>query len=202
MITTTLPNGLETINTYDAASRLTRLAHVHDDEAVGQYDYELDPIGNRTALTETLVVSGSTSTVATPAPDPHSPWDDTAMPADPAVGDTDPLELGVRFESDVDGYITGLRFYKSTTNTGTHVGHLWTIGGKLLASVTFTNETASGWQTATFAYPVAIVSNTLYVASYYAPAGHFAVTREKTTARHIPSGSVCGDDQWISMAAH
>ena len=44
------------------------------------------------------------------------------------------------------GYITGLRFYKAATNTGTHVGNLWTAAGSLLSSVTFTNETASGWQ--------------------------------------------------------
>ena len=33
---------------------------------------------------------------------------------------------GVKFRADVDGYITGMRFYKGPANTGTHVGHLWT----------------------------------------------------------------------------
>ena len=36
------------------------------------------------------------------------------------------VELGVKFRSDVAGYITGIRFYKGAGNTGTHVGHLWT----------------------------------------------------------------------------
>ena len=41
----------------------------------------------------------------------------------------------------------GIRFYKAVANTGTHVGSLWTASGQLLASATFTGETASGWQT-------------------------------------------------------
>jgi hypothetical protein len=40
--------------------------------------------------------------------------------------------------------------------------------------VTFTNETASGWQTATFATPVAVTANATYVVSYLAPNGHYA----------------------------
>ena len=71
-------------------------------------------------------------------------------------------------------YITGIRFYKGAGNTGTHVGHLWTSTGTLLARATFTNETASGWQQVNFANPVAISANTTYVASYFAPAGHYA----------------------------
>ena len=65
---------------------------------------------------------------------------------------------GVRFRAEVDGLITGVRFYKSTTNTGTHVGHLWTRTGQLLATATFTNETASGWQQVSFATPVAVTA--------------------------------------------
>src|ERR1035438_1346651 len=42
------------------------------------------------------------------------------------------------------------------------------------ASVTFTNESASGWQQANFATPVAICANTPYVVSYWSPQGHYA----------------------------
>jgi hypothetical protein len=84
------------------------------------------------------------------------------------------VELGVKFKSDVDGKITGIRFYKDATNTGTHIGSLWTASGTELASATFTNETASGWQQVTFATPVTITAGTVYVASYLAPAGHYA----------------------------
>src|SRR5262249_1458520 len=58
-------------------------------------------------------------------------------------------------------------------NTGTHIGHLWTASGTLLASATFTNETASGWQQVNFSTPVAISGGTVYVASYYAPNGDY-----------------------------
>ncbi|MFY9974212.1 MAG: DUF4082 domain-containing protein, partial [Chromatiaceae bacterium] len=57
---------------------------------------------------------------------------------------------------------------------GPHVGSLWSSGGTLLAQVTFTNETASGWQEASFASPVAIAANTVYVASYHAPVGRYS----------------------------
>ena len=82
----------------------------------------------------------------------------------------------MKFRADTDGCITGLRFYKGAANTGTHVGHLWTRTGTLLATATFSNETASGWQQVSFAPPVAITANTTYVASYSAPHGHYAVS--------------------------
>src|SRR5438046_7558779 len=62
------------------------------------------------------------------------------MPA--SAGTKSPVELGVTFRADSNGYITGIRFYKSTGNTGTHVGNLWSSGGTLLASATFTGESA------------------------------------------------------------
>ena len=48
--------------------------------------------------------------------------------------------------------------------------------GTLLASATFTNETASGWQQVTFSSPVAISASTTYVAGYLAPNGHYSDT--------------------------
>jgi methionine-rich copper-binding protein CopC len=101
-------------------------------------------------------------------------WNSTVVPAVPADNDTSAIELGVRFRADVDGYITGIRFYKGVGNGGTHVGHLWTNGGQLLQTVAFTNETGSGWQQANFTTPVAISAGVTYVASYYAPVGRYA----------------------------
>ncbi|HVN85475.1 MAG TPA: DUF4082 domain-containing protein, partial [Candidatus Binatia bacterium] len=65
-------------------------------------------------------------------------------------------------------------FYKSAANTGTHTGSLWTSGGSLLATGTFTGEASSGWQQLTFPTPVAITANTAYVASYHTNTGHYA----------------------------
>ncbi|MGH2944191.1 MAG: DUF4082 domain-containing protein, partial [Solirubrobacteraceae bacterium] len=78
------------------------------------------------------------------------------------------------FRSDTSGTVTGIRFYKSAANTGTHVGSLWSSTGTLLARVTFTGESASGWQKAAFSTPVAITAGTTYVASYLAPNGRYS----------------------------
>jgi hypothetical protein len=114
--------------------------------------------------------AGVTVTVA----GPMSIWPNSAAPYNPSDSDTANVEVGVKFRSDVAGYILGLRFYKGASNTGTHVGTLWTSSGTALASATFTNESASGWQKVTFASPVPINPNTTYVASYHAPNGHYA----------------------------
>ena len=98
----------------------------------------------------------------------------TSTPANPSVNDPSPVELGVKFRSDVAGTITGVRFYKGTGNTGTHVGSLWSSTGTLLAQRTFANESASGWQEVTFASPVAIQPNTTYVVSYHTNTGNYA----------------------------
>jgi len=101
-------------------------------------------------------------------------WPSTTVPGTTDVGADSPAELGVSFKSDTNGYVTGIRFYKSPGNTGTHVGNLWSNAGALLASATFSGETASGWQQVNFAMPVAITANTVYVASYHTTIGHYS----------------------------
>ena len=103
---------------------------------------------------------------------PCSIWDDSFTA--PGDGDPNAVEVGVKFRSDQAGFITGLRFFKTPGNTGTHVGHLWTAAGTQLAEATFSGETASGWQEASFGSSVAIDANTTYVASYHAPNGNYA----------------------------
>ncbi len=106
---------------------------------------------------------------------PCSIWGSGAAPANPISGDGDAVEVGLKFRSDIDGYITGVRFYKGgAANGGQHVGHLWTSSGTLLGSVNFVNESASGWQQALFQAPIQITANTTYVVSYFAPQGNYA----------------------------
>ncbi|MGA7795797.1 MAG: DUF4082 domain-containing protein [Candidatus Acidiferrales bacterium] len=114
-------------------------------------------------------------TEAPPAPCPCNIWIASTTPGTADSGDPSGLELGVKFTAQENGFITGIRFYKSAANTGTHVGNLWTTGGTLLASAVFTGETASGWQQVNFSGPVAVTAGTTYVASYYAPNGHYSV---------------------------
>ena len=101
-------------------------------------------------------------------------WPSNPVPAIVDGGDPGAVELGVKFRSDVAGFITGLRFYKASTNTGTHIGNLWSTAGTKLATATFSGETPSGWQQVNFASPVAVQANTVYVASYFAPNGHYS----------------------------
>ena len=114
------------------------------------------------------------TTVPSPGTCPCSIWSPTATPGTVDSGDANGVELGVKFTSNEAGFITGIRFYKSAANTGKHVGNLWSSSGTLLASAVFTGETASGWQQVNFGSPVAITAGTTYVASYYAPVGHYS----------------------------
>jgi hypothetical protein len=111
--------------------------------------------------------------------------------ADANVADA-PVEIGVKFRTSVAGNITGIRFYKGTTNTGTHVASLWTNGnpGTSLATVTFSGETASGWQEMPFASPVHINAGTIYVASYYSAGGVYAATSNYFNSGDITHGPI------------
>lgn len=131
-----------------------------------------DVAGNAMAAPVTWSFTTVTALGATPA----SIWDSSVVPATPAASDTSAIELGVKFRADSDGHVTGIRFYKGPGNTGNHVGTLWRGDGAMLGSVVFTTETASGWQQANFTTPIPVSAGQTYVASYQAPAGHYAVT--------------------------
>ena len=101
-------------------------------------------------------------------------WSAANKPQNIAANDSDSVTLGLRFQANVPGQVTGVRFYKGSGNNGKHIGQLWTSRGDSIASVTFSNETSTGWQTARFASPVAIEANTTYVISYSVPMGHYS----------------------------
>jgi hypothetical protein len=107
---------------------------------------------------------------------PCSIWQNAAPSGAVDAADTSAVNLGVQFQASSSGFIGGVRLYKESDNTGTHTGSLWTASGTLLATGTFTNETASGWQELDFSSPVAITAGTTYVASYHTNTGHYAVT--------------------------
>src|SRR5204862_389006 len=88
---------------------------------------------------------------------PCSVWTPSTTPG-PLVNDAGAVELGMKFQSDTAGYITGVRFYKYAQNTGAHVGSLWSAAGANLATITFSGESASGWKQAVFSTPVAVTA--------------------------------------------
>ncbi len=117
--------------------------------------------------------AGDAVTVSNPS-QPLTIFGSDTVPRVVDFGDPTALELGIRFESDIDGYILDIRFYKSAANTGTHIGNLWTSTGTLLATATFTSESSSGWQEVVFSSPVAITAGTTYIASYHTNTGHYS----------------------------
>ncbi|RCJ23210.1 Ig domain-containing protein group 1 domain-containing protein [Nostoc sp. ATCC 43529] len=96
----------------------------------------------------------------------------------PNFGDGTSFELGMKFRSSQVGQITAIRFWKASSETGTHTGKIWTAAGELLGSVTFANETTSGWQEQLLDSAVNIQANTTYVVSVNANT-HFVTTYDE-----------------------
>lgn len=88
----------------------------------------------------------------------------------PALTPTDVVDTGgemywgaTQFSSSASGYIVALRYWKAPgESTLNHNGVLWTDTGVRLATVTFENETASGWQEQYLDTPVFITAGTRY----------------------------------------
>jgi hypothetical protein len=120
-------------------------------------------------------------------------------PATVTANDPNSVELGVKFQASTNGTITGIRFYKGPQNTGTHVADLWSATGTLLATATFTNETASGWQQVNLANPVVVTAGTTYVVSYHtsgyysATSNYFATAHTNGSLTALASGTSGGD---------
>ena len=113
------------------------------------------------------------SSTITTAPTVQKIW--TSNPS--VVNNEDsPVELGVKFQSSVSGYIRGVRFFSSDDVGGTYKGSLWSSTGTLLQGKNFTGVTPLAWQEIIFDAPVAIAANTTYVASYHTTAGYYAST--------------------------
>ena len=99
----------------------------------------------------------------------------STKPPVPDGGDPDAkVNLGVKFSANVSGFITGIRFYKTGSNTGTHHGILWSSTGTLLAEATFAGESNFGWQQVMFSSPVPVTAGTTYIAAYHTDAGHYS----------------------------
>jgi VCBS repeat-containing protein len=118
---------------------------------------------------------------------PCSIWPDTATPTTINENDNQPggIEVGVKFQASEDGYITGLRYYWVSGDTGTHTGNLWAVNGTtgtLLATAVFPTPSVEGWQTVTLGTPVLIAANTTYVASQHSSAGNYSYTSPYFTA--------------------
>jgi hypothetical protein len=94
-------------------------------------------------------------------------------------------ELGTAFTSVTAGQIAAVRFWKASSETGTHTGRIWSSTGQLLTSVVFTNETASGWQQQTLPAPLSIAANTTYIVSVNTGNSFYVATQGGLTSQVI-----------------
>jgi Domain of unknown function (DUF4082) len=154
-------------------------------------------VADNTSCTPSAGGAGTCQSGACTAGSLSSVFNDTGAPNSSYIS-SDAFELGMQFTSDLATTVTKLRFFKVAGATGTHVGHLWDGAGNLLATATYTNETASGWQEVTLSAPVAINANTEYVTSY-SESGGFGFTLDYFDSAkdvpplHVPaSGGVYG----------
>jgi Domain of unknown function (DUF4082)/Bacterial Ig domain/Putative Ig domain len=183
---------------------------------------------NATAGTHTIMSRATDDSLNTETPQPgisisatarSTLFGNTAVPDSETATDMTSVELGVKFSASTSGTITGIRFWKDSINTGSHTAHLWSSTGQLLASATFANETASGWQEVLFSQPVQITAGTTYVASYHnnqsysAGDGFFAtpLTNGPLTAPAnagvyayssnvvFPSNTFMSDNYWVDV---
>ncbi len=83
-------------------------------------------------------------------------------PEVPNHTDKTPYDLGTAFTTLEPGTITAIRHWKCPSETGEHTGRIYSKDGKELATVTFTNESESGWQEAVLSEPLAIEPDTVY----------------------------------------
>ncbi len=172
------PGGSNGVYRYGATSTFPN-------NTFGSTNYWVDPLFVADPVQPSPTPTPTVTPTPTPSSSPTTPpptgtqlslFAATDTPVNPAWNDTDAVEVGVKFTTDVTGVVTGVRFYKGATNTGTHTGTLWSAAtNQILATGTFTNETASGWQTLTFTQPVTISPGTTYVVSYHTNVGRYSV---------------------------
>ena len=134
-------------------------------------------VSGATSLGGNAMTQAVTSQFTTSGADacPCSLMETTTQPTLPDAGDSSAVTLGLKFKPSVDGFVRGVRYYRDTANTGTHIGKLFSAGGNELASVTIPTQGA-GWQSANFSSPVSVSADTTYVISYYAPDGHYSAS--------------------------
>jgi hypothetical protein len=157
-----------------AAGQVTLMARATDDSA---------NLGSSTSAT--VRVGGSRSC-------PCNLFGDLAPTQ--STNDNQAIEVGVRFRADVDGFVTGLRYY-GAASSAPRVGHLWTEGGTQLASATFVGDSLVGWHTVSLSPAVRVTKDTTYVASflstdgtYYADPGFFNAAFDAAPL-HAPAGA-------------
>lgn len=98
-------------------------------------------------------------------------WGESAPPDIAVTASRGSDEIGTRFSPTVDGSVTAIRFFKTRGATGTHKGALYSASGEQLSTVQFSDESATGWQTAELSAAVELVAGESYVVTYTSESG-------------------------------
>jgi Domain of unknown function (DUF4082) len=146
------------------------------------------------AATSATIWTATTANAATP---------DTIWGTNPPVSavvdaDTSAVELGTRFTAVTGDQATGVRFYKTTDNRGTHTGTLWTSTGTPLATVTFSGETSTGWQTAALSSPVTLTAGTSASPNLRVPTSNVGVYSYGTDST-FPTSTWHSSQYWVDL---
>jgi glucose/arabinose dehydrogenase len=160
-------------NTWTILAGATNQNLTLDNSLVGKQVRVIASYQDALGTAEIITSTATTQISAPPISTSFFPTTTTPSQTNSTDGPGIDWEYGMKFTSSDPGQIQAIRYYKAPSETGTHVGNIWSATGELLSSVTFTNETASGWQQQELTNQVAINANTTYVVSvntndYYA----------------------------------
>ena len=92
-------------------------------------------------------------------------------------GPTTNYELGMKFIPAVNGQITAIRYWKDSSETGTHTGRIWNASGSQLTSVVFSGETSSGWQQQALPTPLSVTAGAQYTVTVNTGATYYVFTQ-------------------------
>lgn len=157
-------------------------------------------------------ILATTSLLALAACADLSPTMETRTPADPhhlilygpvqtiftsetpasTIDATGGWEVSTEFSVDVDGKISGFRFWKASGETGTHTARLWSTSGTLLASATFSSESSSGWQS--------VSANKVISAGTYIVSVNTNEKQVKSYAYFTNNGPISHDDLYADFS--
>jgi hypothetical protein len=146
-------------------------------QAYSYYVVAEDYCGNQSAPSTT-----TTARAAVNANGDVSIFGLNAKPINAVDTDTSPVQVGMKFKSSINGFITEIRFYRGKP-TSSYSVHLFKSDGTLIARgfVSEGQSTTPGWQRVSLVNPATggifrapIVANEVYIASYHAAEGGYA----------------------------
>ncbi len=122
---------------------------------------------------------------------PFSFWPDSPQVSSPIDPDTRPVELGVKFRSDVDGVVSAVRFFRKVPIDSGYAVRVWkaSTGESIGTGIAIEGQGPTpGWQTVTVYPPAPIKAGEIYIASYYASQGSYVAETNFWTATSVENG--------------